>query len=264
MLKRKGINAYKRLLIKRKIKTFPKRLKKIFGFGLLYFSKWLIEIRQFSSNFSRNVFSSIKKGLTFTFRLAMNFFSLWYSKSFSLFDKRTHNDRLYLIFYHKPSFFHMQAVLNHPLQNPELDQPQGLLTIDVERKQTLGLRIHLRGRAITREYANAMVHFCLSPLAFPYLSVEGETQGISYSNFGEILQEKWQKKKSLRKMLVIEERDSVRMRAWKIVFKSLCQVFLEKFCVGWILVGKMADKMAYFKYRGKMLRMLETPQRLRV
>jgi len=64
--------------------------------------------------------------------------------------------------------------------------------------------------------------------------------------------------------LIREERDSMRIRAFKLVFKSLCQVFLEKFCVGWILVGKMTDKMAYFKYRGKMLRMLENPQRLRV
>jgi len=119
-------------------------------------------------------------------------------------------------------------------------------------------------RAIFKDYSKALINFALSSLAFPYLNIQIEEQAISIETFKEILSDKKEKKASLRSMLLAEEDDSLEITAFKLAFKNICKAFLEVYFLNWILKENSHERIAYFRFRSKMMRKIQHPERLRV
>lgn len=106
---------------------------------------------------------------------------------------------------------------------------------------------------IMKAFANTIVIFALSPLAYPYLDREGI---LEPETFKRILEEKRRQNWSLKRLLVIQRDESMETRAFKRIFKETCVIFLREFCVDWIFQSKFSNKMMYIRYRTKLLRRL--------
>jgi len=129
---------------------------------------------------------------------------------------------------------------------------------DVEKSLRRKRRVS-SGNNIMKNYARAFVNFGLSSLALPHIS-NGD---ISPEKFQQILKSKRKNAnciKGLRGLLLQERRDSRDMRAFKIIFQKLCEIFMKYYCVNWIFHSRVDDKMKHLSYRGKILRRVKDPE----
>jgi hypothetical protein len=117
---------------------------------------------------------------------------------------------------------------------------------------------------IAINYGKAIASFAASPLAIPYLkSILSKEEDVTIyqfqqfanrekSNIGGIC--------SLRSVLVVGEEDDKKIAACKRLFKAIGEIFIKYFSVNWIMTGRLAHKMAYLKFRYKMLRRIQDPE----
>jgi len=120
------------------------------------------------------------------------------------------------------------------------------------------------GNNVMKNYANAMVNFALSKVAEPYLTRSPLVKAMPLQLFRQLL---LSKKRiincitSLRGALAIDaSQDSDEIKMFKGLFKEACRVFLKHFWVNWIYNSKLNDKSKYLKYRGRLLRRVESPE----
>jgi len=147
------------------------------------------------------------------------------------------------------------------IQEP-LISPSSSMTNTTTKTPSPSKRRIAYGNNIMKNYCRALVNFALSSMAVPYLqNYHGAT--ISYEKFHQMLSAK--KKtinciKSLRNYLLQNNADTSEMKAFKIMFQRTSEVFLKYFCVNWIFNSKVEDRMKHLKYRGKMLRRVQSPE----
>lgn len=117
---------------------------------------------------------------------------------------------------------------------------------------------------IAVNYGKTIATFAASPIAFPYLDPFITSQKhITLSEFHEFARQ--QKAKiagvsSLRSALLASEDDNEKAATCKRIFQELAEVFVKYFSVNWIMSGRLSHKMAYLKFRGKMLRRIRNPE----
>lgn len=115
---------------------------------------------------------------------------------------------------------------------------------------------------MTINYGRAIVTFTASPLALPYLQAYLEKEQINMAEF--IAFAKTKKKSiagisSFRSLLLIEDSDTEKMKAYKRVLQYMSEVFIKYFSVNWIMHGRLTHKITYLKFRFKMLRRIQNP-----
>lgn len=117
---------------------------------------------------------------------------------------------------------------------------------------------------IAINYGKAIASFSASSLAAPYLeSLLAKEKDITIYQFQKFANSEKSKiggMSSLRNVLVINEDDDEKLASCKRMFKSLAEIFIKYFSVNWILTGRLSHKMAYLKFRGKMLRRVRNPE----
>jgi len=116
---------------------------------------------------------------------------------------------------------------------------------------------------IIKNYARAMVNFALSSLSMPYLSKLLLREDVNLKDFKHFMQgqkEEINSIKNLRELLLIKDDESVKISAYKSIFKDLCVTFVKFFAVNWIYNSKVCDKLTHLKYRYKILRRIRNPE----
>jgi hypothetical protein len=108
-----------------------------------------------------------------------------------------------------------------------------------------------------------MANFASSDLAIPYIKDIPEVNHIDIKKFTKYalqLRDSIQNIETLKKALVIEEKNTHEEAIQKLVFKNLSEIFMKYFCVNWIFSGKIRHKIDYLKFRGTILRRIKEPQ----
>jgi hypothetical protein len=117
---------------------------------------------------------------------------------------------------------------------------------------------------IAINYGKAIASFSASNLAAPYLeALLAQEKVVTLHQFQKFANQEKTKiggMSSLRNVLVVGEGDDEKMAACKKMFRVLSEVFIKYFSVNWILTGRLSHKMAYLKFRGKMLRRVQNPE----
>lgn len=119
---------------------------------------------------------------------------------------------------------------------------------------------------IAVNYGKTIASFAASPLALPYLEAILTTQGKGTLTVSQFQQYALRQKariggiSSLRSALMIEDGDNEEAAACKRVFQAIGEIFIKYFSVNWIMTGRLKQKLAYLKYRCKMLRRIREPE----
>lgn len=116
---------------------------------------------------------------------------------------------------------------------------------------------------IVINYGKAIVSFACSEAATAYLQREAEKEGVNSKGFRKFVigaKEAIGGIAGLRTLLLIEDKDDLKVAAYKKMFQFISEVFIKYFSVNWIIHGRVTQKMTYLKYRFKMLRRIQNPE----
>lgn len=117
---------------------------------------------------------------------------------------------------------------------------------------------------IVKNYARAMINFSLDKIAAPYLTdILAKEPEIDFKRFRKYINQKREKVnciQNLRSMLLVLERDTVKVAAYKRVFREICLVFLKYFSVNWVFESRVKNKIVFLRYRFKLLRRVQRPE----
>jgi len=155
----------------------------------------------------------------------------------------------------------LKVTISSPSQETATESP--VMKVETTERVEIKRRKSAIGNNVMKNYCRAFFNFGISSMVDPYLVCPEEGESLSPEVFKRILNSKKAKLnciKTLRSLLLHDNRDSKEMRVFKIVFQRVCLVFLKFFCANWIFNSKVADKMKHLKYRGKMLRRVQNPQ----
>jgi len=116
---------------------------------------------------------------------------------------------------------------------------------------------------IAKNYGSAIATFACSDIAKPYLKPLYEQENLTHEAF--IHYAKQLKKiitgiDSFRNSLLVKAGDSQPTASCKRVFQKISEIFIKYFSVNWIFTARIAHKLVYLKYRGKMLRRVQNPE----
>ena len=128
-------------------------------------------------------------------------------------------------------------------------------------KPTIGSR--QGSKNIVKNYGRAMSSFAYSEISLPYLEPLAQEQGVTVAGFHEWIQsnkENIDGIERLRWLIIVTQKDSETIAAFKRIFQQLCIIFLKFFCVNWIYGGKLTHKQVHLNYRFKMLRRVRNPE----
>lgn len=124
----------------------------------------------------------------------------------------------------------------------------------------------VKGTKIVRNYAKALCSFAYSEMAVPYLLIiikENFPGQVELDEFQKCIKDKKGKTASipsLRKLLMEEDKDNSKERAYKRMFTEISIIFIKFFAVNWIFSGKVKYRLEHLKYRHKMLRRIRNPE----
>lgn len=117
---------------------------------------------------------------------------------------------------------------------------------------------------IVKNYGKAICAFASSKLALPYLEDLLKELKLNYPAF---VQFSIKKKDSIdsienfKLVFMVEKNDSPQEKNFKYVLKKMGEIFIKYFSVNWIYNGKMMYKEAHLRFRFKMLRRVQNPER---
>jgi len=116
---------------------------------------------------------------------------------------------------------------------------------------------------IAKNYGSAIATFACSEISKPYLKPFLQQENLSMEAF--IFYAKQMKKlitgiDSFRNSLLVKPNDTPINASCKRVFQKISEVFIKYFSVNWIFTARIAHKLVYLKYRGKMLRRVQCPE----
>ncbi len=155
----------------------------------------------------------------------------------------------------------LKLIISSPSQETATESP--IMEVETTDRAEIKRRKSAIGNNVMKNYCRAFFNFGISNMVDPYLVCQEGGESLTPEAFKRILNSKKAKLnciKTLRSLLLPDNRDSKEMRVFKVVFQRICLVFLKFFCANWIFNSKVADKMKHLKYRGKMLRRVQNPQ----
>ena len=117
---------------------------------------------------------------------------------------------------------------------------------------------------IVKNYGKAICGFAASNLALPYLEPLIGEQNVKYSDFVQYANKKKDTIDSIetfKSIFMATDRDCERIKKYKWIFQKLAEVFIKYFSVNWIFTGKITYKIAHLKFRFKILRRIQNPER---
>ena len=118
-------------------------------------------------------------------------------------------------------------------------------------------------KTVVKNYGKAIASFAMSPVAIPYLSEVMAQNGVKHSEFVEYVgkaKESIEGIDTFRSLLLVKENDHPKVAAFKIVFQSIAETFINSFSVNWIYSGRMMNKKVHLKLRFKILRRIQNPE----
>ncbi len=121
----------------------------------------------------------------------------------------------------------------------------------------------LSSKNVAKNYGRAICNFILSPLSEPYLIPLMEHYQIEERCFRKYVHDKRDGivgMHELKGLLLIQNKDSVKIIGFKKSAQSLAETFIKFFSVNWIFSGKLTYKMEYLKFRNKLLRRVRNPE----
>ncbi len=146
-----------------------------------------------------------------------------------------------------------QDQMSHQTLFPESTQAMDL-QLREEFRNLQAKETHTSYKVILNDFQKAFVGFAGSALALPYLNNFAEKHGVCSEYFKRTLEARKRPISSMEKLWAIENGDLPRLRAFKLVFRDLCEVFLKTFCFDWIFALVKDEKMKYLNLRSKLLR----------
>jgi len=168
-----------------------------------------------------------------------------------------------------------KKVQKEPQENePNVKPSPKKVTIKSEPSPGPTKRRKIPGQAITpekircaknvvRNYGKAIANFACLEIALPYLKTKLEQEGLDYTDFVSYAMEAKRNIEnidSFRNALLIKKEDSATCISCKKVFQFIGEVFIKYFSVNWIYNTKILHKLAYVKYRFRILRRLRNPE----
>ena len=124
--------------------------------------------------------------------------------------------------------------------------------------------VSMPAKNIVLNYGKAIASFATSPLAIFYLSPVLEKENTTLSDFVSFVKERKHTIAGiigLRSLLLVTEKDSERTIIYKKTFQMISEVFIKYFSVNWIIHSRLVFKLVYLKFRHKMLRRVQNPER---
>jgi hypothetical protein len=116
---------------------------------------------------------------------------------------------------------------------------------------------------IVKNYGNAIIAFAMSKLAVPYLESCAKTLNfdlVEFQTFASSKKDTISGIDTFRALLIPTEKDSEKMKIYKVLFKRLAEVFVKYFSVNWIFHSRIKYKDAHLRFRNKMLRRIRDPE----
>lgn len=116
---------------------------------------------------------------------------------------------------------------------------------------------------IAKNYGSAIATFACSAIALPYIKPLLEQEGLSlqaFIDYGKQMKKFITGIDSFRSSLLVKSTDGSMSASCKRVFQKISEVFIKYFSVNWIFTARIAHKLVYLKYRGKMLRRIQNPE----
>jgi hypothetical protein len=116
-----------------------------------------------------------------------------------------------------------------------------------------------------KNYAKAIMAFCLNEIGRPYLEEKLQAYNTDYEEFKLFVinkKETIQNIDSFREVLIANlEDDSMTVRKCKEVFQGMSEIFIRDFAVNWIFSGGgLRHRETYLRMRQKMLRRVRKPE----
>ncbi len=118
-------------------------------------------------------------------------------------------------------------------------------------------------KTVVKNYGKAIASFAMSPVAIPYLSEIMAQNNVKHSEFVEYVgkaKESIEGIDTFRSLLLVKDNDHPKIAAFKIVFQSIAETFINSFSVNWIYSGRMMNKKVHLKLRFKILRRIQNPE----
>lgn len=140
---------------------------------------------------------------------------------------------------------------------PSLSSPKKQLSS--ETKAGLSLRL----KNVSKNYGRAICNFILTDISKPYLEDAKRRLDFELAEFYNYIKEKRSTIngiKELRSMLLVDHRDSDKVKTFKLAFQEISEVFIKYFAINWIFNSKLEYKLDYAKCRHKILRRVRNPQ----
>ena len=156
------------------------------------------------------------------------------------------------------------------ISGPEINQSASI----VEEQPTKKTRRKIPGGHITPEkircakniaknYGRAICNFACTKISKAYLTPILKAHGVSAREFTAHMKKVKPTINGIdtfRMLLVSREEDTLKIIAYKKVFREIGEVFIKYFSVNWIFSSKIIHKLTYLKFRFKILRRLQNPE----
>ena len=117
---------------------------------------------------------------------------------------------------------------------------------------------------IVKNFGRAICTFAASKLANPYLVNLAATEGIEIEDFIQYakgMKEKIVGLNHFRSLLLHEINENPKTAAYKRIFRGISEVFIKYFSVNWIFDSKVQYKQAHLRFRFKILRRIQNPEK---
>jgi len=113
-------------------------------------------------------------------------------------------------------------------------------------------------------FIKAIIAFANSHVAIPYLKVYVQQEGIKFSDFimfiGQCKDCITNGVQIFRSLLIGASNSDPTNAACIRIFKAISEIFIKCFSVNWITNSRLTHKVAYLKYRFKMLKRIQNPE----
>ena len=117
---------------------------------------------------------------------------------------------------------------------------------------------------MVKNFGRAICTFASSRLAIPYLTKLAALEGAEIEGFIQYTKSMKDKIVGLnhfRSLLLHEKNEDYKTVAYKRLFQGISEVFIKYFSVNWIFDSKVKYKQAHLRFRFKILRRIQNPER---
>ena len=122
----------------------------------------------------------------------------------------------------------------------------------------------LKTKNIMKNFGRAICSFTLDPISDEYLELILKERGISLSefrNYTQGLKDKINNIQNFRDSLLPGPSDQEQLVKIKAAFQKIAMIFMKYFSVKWIFTSRIGHKLEHLKYRFKIIRRIQAPEK---